>query len=1276
MLFMVPLFGQNNCQILDLTVSIDQTDPNFCNFKATIDFDHQFTTNQFNLKINGVDYGNYTYTSLPLTVGPINNAGGTGVYNFLVSDVVIPGCADDVTIQVPICNTPCSITDFKAVPDTCTSDSTYSVLINFNTSQTINTQFSVFADGGIFLGTFPISSLPLVVSNFPWSGNAFDVITVCVANSPNCCASDTIAPPNCLPGLPCYISDLTVKPDTCTSDSTYTVQLDFKYTNPATVIDTFDVFVNDSLIGAYATDQLPLSIVNLPWGGKVFDRIRVCLRSKPNCCRVVQIVAPDCLPFGPCMIMSAAIEAGPCTSDSTFNLFVNFQATNPGLGAFVITGSNGQQYGPYQLSEAPVTIANFPWNGLIDDFIKICVVTDTSLAPCCETFKFDAPDCLFPDSCAIYDLVVDPLQCIPGTTGYSLFLNFKVDNPGNNFFEVYAGNGQYLGIYPISQLPVTIPFFPSSGGVNDVIRVCINDNPNCCATLTFQAPSCPQPPCFIDDLKVETGNCTSDSTYEVTVNFQTNAPSTSEFSVFANGVFIGNFPVGSLPLSIDDFPWNGGPVDEIKVCIVAQSPNTPVCCASKAFDVPGCLLPKPCDITDFFVEVIDCTSDSTYRIQIGFDVINPGNATSFGVWANGTFFGTFPLSSLPLTIDSFPWNGGMKDVIKVCLQTINVPPGFDCCVTREFLVPDCLPDPPPGCEITDFEVEAGPCTTDSTYKVKINFWIDNPTSDKFNVYANGAYVGTYLNWQLPITIHYFPWGGGAEDLIEVCVLDTLNSSGFGCCQKIIVEAPDCLQNPPDCKITDLSVQTGPCTSDSTYKVTINFQVSNNQSSTFGVWANGVFLGFSNLSQLPLTIDSFPWNGGSTDHIKVCIVTPGTNNMDCCADKTFLAPDCITDPPCDIESLSVQTGACTSDSTYELYVDFQTTGPAPGNTFAVFANGQLLGYYNLSQLPLKIDNFPWDGGAKDVIKICLGTPNAPFLCCETLEFLVPDCLKDDPCKIVDLHVDTGDCTSDSTYEVVLNFDVLNPGPATEFGLWANGQYLGLFPLSALPLTISDFPWSGNTKDQIKVCIHNSNTGTSCCKEIDFLAPHCLFDPCKIYDLQVQTTPCLCGQFFAVITFSSDNGGPDGFEIVGNGNNYGTFPYNQPQPIILGPFNGDGATPYEFAVVDLDDPDCRDAEDVGVISCSTSTDKPESANGKMTISPNPADARIQVQVQLSGGALIGQADVEILSADGRQVRMATVSNGNYFTLDVAELPSGMYHLVLHSRFGRLEGNFVKQ
>ena len=103
-----------------------------------------------------------------------------------------------------------------------------------------------------------------------------------------------------------------------------------------------------------------------------------------------------------------------------------------------------------------------------------------------------------------------------------------------------------------------------------------------------------------------------------------------------------------------------------------------------------------------------------------------------------------------------------------------------------------------------------------------------------------------------------------------------------------------------------------------------------------------------------------------------------------------------------------------------------------------------------------------------------------------------------CEIADLIVEVGECSSDSTYTIVVDFEVDNPSD-DHFDLFIrNNELIGFFPLSDLPLTITDFSPSGLPDDYIRVCI---NDNPECCQEIEFFPPECMSDECAIFDLSL-------------------------------------------------------------------------------------------------------------------------------------------------------------------------------
>ncbi|MCC6460554.1 MAG: T9SS type A sorting domain-containing protein [Saprospiraceae bacterium] len=1258
----------NPCQLRNLRVDAGDCTSD-STYKVLFNFDVPAGVDSFGVWAgNGQFLGNFSAASLPISIANFPWGGGSiDAIKVCINNT----CCRTKEFNVPACLAPdCAIDALKVEVGACTTPKSYKVVLNFKVNApSLYTKFEVWAENGMFLGTHDLSALPLSLE-VPWNGDKTDALKVCLLNNDGkvvCCRIISFNAPDCV-GVSCGIFNLTVKTGDCNPDGTYQIWVDFQ--TPAVSLNKFGIWAGTGqFLGFYSVANLPVLIKKFPWGGGSLDKIIVCFGNA--CCEVKEFNPPACA-TQPCGIVQLEAIPGDCTSDSTYALKINFKYTGPSTSPdvkFSVYADNGQFLGTYTLADLPITIANFPWNGQAVDGVKICIGKANGNL-CCQVAEFKAPACTGA-GCGIFDLKVETGDCNDDGT-YQVWVNFK-STAAVGAFGVWAGNGQFLGAFLLSDLPVKILHFPGSGGAMDELKVCListTNTPPCCISKSFKAPDCGGP-CSLYDLTVKTGDCTSDSTYNVWVNFKVSNPgNTTLFDVYANGQLYGQFPLSALPLKIEHFPYNGGANDVVKICLVTL--QTVLCCETKEFPVPDCLQQSPCEIYDLKVETGDCTSDSTYKVVLNFKVQNPGTAAKFGVWANGQFVGYYALSDLPLSIANFPWSGNAVDVIKVCvLNTNSATP--TCCATKEFKAPGCLEQ---ACNIYDLKVETGDCNdAGKAYEVWVNFKVDNPPamSTHFGVWANGTLLGFFPLSQLPLYIPKFPSNGGPNDVIKVCLS---NTGAVSCCETLEFAVPDCIEGP--CEIYDLAVTTGDCHNDGTYTVKVDFKVQNPGNNLFEVWAgNGTYLGKFPLNQLPVVISNFPWGGGTVDVIKICI----NDQPNCCRVKEFKAPDCVQTGNCEIYDLKVETGDCNTDGTYHAWVNFKVDNPGLNTQFGLWANGTYLGTYNLSSLPLHIEHFPTDGGPNDVVKVCmLSSASTPPVCCRTLEFPVPACLK--PCEIYDLKVETGDCNADGTYHAWVNFKVVNPTNTTAYGVWANGSFLGTFNLGNLPLHIEHFPTNGGPNDVVKVCLLTpGSTNPICCATVEFKVPDCTSAACKIYDLAVQHTPCLCGQFFAILTFKFQDGGSGGFDIVGNGVDYGNFPYNQPQPIVLGPLDGDALTEYEFEVHDHLHPDCHDAVQLGKVDCSAQfqaagTQNKVLAAGKLSLSPNPTSNWLSVTAQLSNGVQAGQATVEVRQADGRLLRTQVVPDGNNFLLDVSDLQAGVYRLSLQTATARLESTFAKQ
>jgi hypothetical protein len=282
------------------------------------------------------------------------------------------------------------------------------------------------------------------------------------------------------------------------------------------------------------------------------------------------------------------------------------------------------------------------------------------------------------EACSIRDLIIEVGDCTSDST-YTVTVSFIHENAGNALFDVFVRDNQLIGTYPLSSLPLTIADFPISGRANDFIRICINDNPECCVVTEFLPPDCEAAPCSISSLTATPGDCQSDSTYKLNIDFDVTNPGNASFDVFVrNNVFMGNYPLSSLPLSINNFKKSGLTYDLIKVCIN----DNPDCCKVVEFLSPTCAT-EPCSITNLVANKGACTSDSTYSLTLNFTANNPGNA-GFDVFVrNNVFVGYYKLSDLPIT-PNFKVSGKPEDFVRVC---INDNP--DCCKAIEFPTKNC-----------------------------------------------------------------------------------------------------------------------------------------------------------------------------------------------------------------------------------------------------------------------------------------------------------------------------------------------------------------------------------------------------------------------------------------------------------------------------------------------------------------------------------------------------------------------------------------------------------
>ncbi len=250
----------------------------------------------------------------------------------------------------------------------------------------------------------------------------------------------------------------------------------------------------------------------------------------------------------------------------------------------------------------------------------------------CEGFtESDLVNCENNTECTIYDLEVITGDCTSDNT-YNMTINFQYEEIGEQeFFDLYARNDELIGYFPLSSLPLTIINFPSSGENYDFVKVCINDNLDCCKEIEWLPPNCngQGSNCKITSLDVIAGECNDDgSTYNLLLDFDFENTNGQEFFeiYFRDDVFYDYFQLSALPITINDFPSSGLENDFIKI-VINDMPE----CSENIEWINPCFSDTFCYEYVFPIEMIvdgqvwsvNSNEHVDYKLSIGGELIYP-----------------------------------------------------------------------------------------------------------------------------------------------------------------------------------------------------------------------------------------------------------------------------------------------------------------------------------------------------------------------------------------------------------------------------------------------------------------------------------------------------------------------------------------------------------------------------------------------------------------------------------------------------------------------------
>ncbi|HUR30558.1 MAG TPA: T9SS type A sorting domain-containing protein, partial [Saprospiraceae bacterium] len=419
-------------------------------------------------------------------------------------------------------------------------------------------------------------------------------------------------------------------------------------------------------------------------------------------------------------------------------------------------------------------------------------------------------------------------------------------------------------------------------------------------------------------------------------------------------------------------------------------------------------------------------------------------------------------------------------------------------------------------------------------------------------------------------------------------------------------------------------------SDSSYILAVNFNSDNLPTDSVILTANAEVIGTFHIGDGHLLVNNFPVF--PSEHTVILLCAAGA--PDCCDVFEFNTPVC--DGSCHIVDLIAATGVCTSDSTFVVELTLETFN-MPGDSVSVFANDQFVGVFFNNPDFIRIEDFPLLPGETTVITVCAS--EAPD-CCDTYTIENPSCGEN--CNIFDIVVDVLDCTSDTTFGAVISFqheNITNAG----FDVWIGDNYLGFFTLEQIPVVSGSIPSNSSGNYNVTICV---NDNSACCESLEFNGPVCGEQECQISNLEWSLSNCDDeGNFFFILDFDFINVGGEGFNVVGNGNNYGNFDYAN-VPIEIGPFPTDN-TVYEFLVFDALDVSCFAVIVPGIVDCEVSTNE-ISHEGIFIVYNNGTSPGILA---------LKDIQVSLFNSNGKAVEKEKSLSGDS-RLELSTLPAGIY------------------
>ena len=943
------------CPIVSEPCIVDfiEVDSFNCNVDGTYNMGFTFgTTNETNdlvdVTVNGVNIDVYVNNGF-LSVSNITPRPNS---DFDIIEICVndnPDCCKIIEYIQPDCGETdeCNI-EIASIDYECISEGEYEALITFTVDDSTSV-YQLFIDGEFVQSFNNFNYYSTTVGPFANATN--HTFTIVDLENPNCVFEGELFTQECV-NVPCSVDFIEVDSLGCNNNGTYDLSVSFGTSN--SFYDFVDVSVNGEFVDVFNNNGFLFLEEISPRPNSDFDIIEICVNDNPNCCLAYEYLQPVCNSENACSINIVDIVYECTGNTGRYEAYAQVETENiSGLYNILL---DGLLFNIESADQNLIPIGTFP-NGT-GAVVTIEDRFNTSCFAESDIFWQECP--LQPELCTVDFIEVDSVGCnIDGT--YDMIVSYEVSNPTNNQRDISINGVSTVEFTNFGDIIEIRNITPRSNSDFDIITICVNDNPNCCATIEYQQPNCnDNEDCSLEEIGIDY-ECLGNGEYLAYISFAAEN-SSDDFELFIDGEFLQVVQGG--PNFIEVGPFENGTFHEYFI-LDAQYPD---CTAEGDIFTQECIdSNEPCNIE--FIEILEtsCNDDGTFDMDVLYVINSPGN-NFIDVFLNGEFFGFYDIDSL-VTLEDIPLS--LTNEVKTITICVNDNP--DCCMTIDYNQPECGNDSE--CELDDLVIEYE-CNEDTGEIIPLLFFKYNADStNEVIVNVDGINIGFFDPNQQPLVLDAIM--SNSADVWNITVIDALDDS---CFTTAVLEDVDC---GGTCIIADITFEEE-CLGDGTVLIYLDF-FSNNTSGDFTINGNGTQYGTFDINQLPIELG--PFTPSDNDVWEFVVTDVNLNNCSNFIEIEELGCNDINEIECLVENIEVYNIDCIGGNEYSMSVNFEI----PGNSnipFTFYHNGAQVNSTATSSLPLNLIGLvPNDSIGVEVITICL---DAIDNCCFDFEYETPSC----------------------------------------------------------------------------------------------------------------------------------------------------------------------------------------------------------------------------------------------------------------------------------------------